>query len=233
MTPTDAERAIYVDYEASTGRAPTLLGLLDEKGLRQAVVEPLFRDCAGRYRVRSTVAGDHAEVVKELLVTADREERRIVAWSEFDAQHMAAAVGDDVQMRRCLSRWYYNAIPLAKRWRRTRRPRLKLDHNGLAHYLRAVGYHVPRRFGTGVAGEALRTVRRQLSQGRIYTDLSRGAKEKWRAVVRHNRYDCEGMREAIIRFSSETPTHRGQTRVRPLRFENGSAQDAAARPRKN
>jgi hypothetical protein len=203
-TSTAADRALYVDYECSKDRPPTLLGIQDEDHIRQAVVEPLFHPCAARRRVQRTVAADHLETVRDLVARADREERHIVSWSEFDRDHMRTVLaGRDADLER-LDRWWVNAIPIARRWRWKVQPDLEVERHRLAFYLKGTGYYVPERFGEGVAGAGLRAVRRQLEQGRTYSDLSKGAKTQWRAVVRHNQFDCDGMRHAVRQFVTET-----------------------------
>jgi len=210
MTPQEARRAIYIDYEGSKGRDPTLLGVLVEGDLRQVVIDPAFHVCVGKRGASCTEAGDHRQSVADLVAKADRERRHIVSWSEHDRKVMAVVLERDGKSLELLGRWHANAIPLAKPWGKRRLPHLKKGQHTLQRYLRLARYRVDERFGENVAGKALRYLRPQLEEGRSYGELSEGARKRWRALVGHNRHDCIGMAEVVRRAAEKENRRRGR-----------------------
>lgn len=190
----EADRAIYVDYECSQDKSPTLLGVLIEEELIQGIVEPAFDAFAGRWGVRQVIGKEHAAFVRELVERSLRENRLIISWSQFDYKHMvigAPELGSKLCDR------FRNAIPTAKRWRREKRPGVSGD-NTLLLYLSLTRFAVPEEFRGQVVGTALGLIRRQLAQGRDHKDLTAAAKKGWRRVVRHNQYDLHGMRHVML-----------------------------------
>lgn len=202
ITPLEATRAIYLDYECSKDRPPTLLGYRVEGELRAGIVERSFDTCAERRGARHATTADHTPLVAELVKRAVEEDRVIISWSEHDFRQMIAALENDPGAPRGLKEQYRNAIHTAKKWRRRFRKRARVESNDLDTYRRLVRIHVPTRFGQDIAGKALRLLRHQLHQGRVWSDLTPGARQAWRNLVRHNAFDLDAM-AGIITFAAE------------------------------
>src|SRR5688572_2796089 len=98
MTPDEAARAIYIDFEGRKDEHPAVLGLLYAEGraaspdrvvLRQDVIDRALWPTVGWstfswvYRY-DTDARSLAQSVQELLQRARHQDRLIVAWSEHD-----------------------------------------------------------------------------------------------------------------------------------------------------
>ena len=196
LTPADAARAIYVDYECSMDRDPTLLGYLIGNILSAGIVEQSFSTCAGRRGCRYAVAENHQALAVRLVEQAVREERVIVSWSEFDFDHLYRALRERGDLRLALRTVYRNARYTAKRWRRRRYPSDRRPHT-LDSYLRRVRFVVPPEYGPGVVGSALRGVREQLTAGRGWATVSPGARQAWRVVIRHNAFDLRGLQRVV------------------------------------
>ena len=95
LNPKDVKRAIFVDYEKSATDAhpPTLFGMMVEGSLTASIVDPLFaKQCAGRFRTKHALAGDHLQTLLTLIGSAQDEDRVIVSWSEHDYNLMRAAL---------------------------------------------------------------------------------------------------------------------------------------------
>ncbi len=121
---------------------------------------------------------------------AEEEKRLIVSWSEHDYLQMCKVL-DPIDEAR-LKLVYRNAIKTAKPWYRNKFGSLT-EKAKLQFFEDLLGFYVPERFGLGLVGESLRLIREQLEQGRTYSDITKGAKSGWISVVRHNKFDLQGM----------------------------------------
>lgn len=186
----EVERAIYIDYEGNMDRPPTLLGWYVDGIYQASIVEPLFATCANRYRTKDIAVTEHVQLALKLLELAEEEKRLIVSWSEHDYLQMCKVL-DPIDEAR-LKLVYRNAIKTAKPWYRNKfgSPTEKAK---LQFFEDLLGFYVPERFGLGLVGESLRLIREQLEQGRTYIDMTKGAKSGWISVVRHNKFDLQGM----------------------------------------
>jgi hypothetical protein len=196
LTTHELRRAIYVDYEGSRGRAPTLLGYLIDDELNAAIIEPCFHECDRRYRAKHAVKADHLETVVALIERAERENRTIISWSEFDYKHMITVLDDNSAMKHTLTEHFRNAIFTSRRHLREAYPD-RVIRNDLASMMRETNYAVPKKYGAGLVGEALRLLRDQLMEGRRYPKLTGAAREGWVTVVKHNVHDLKGMRHVL------------------------------------
>lgn len=208
---TEARRALYVDYEGSKDRLPTLLGYLVEDTLAAGIVEPLFAPCHERYRATHATFADHRQLLASLIDRAEREDRLIVSWSKHDLRLMEDVLRGDAERLSILGRRYRDARLTARRWKNLMHADVEAP-NTLDLYRELLQLDVPERFGRGVVGKALATLRLQLAEGRGYGDLSDGAKHRWRAIVGHNRYDLEVMRAVCMTIADDLAVHYQRTR---------------------
>jgi UTP-glucose-1-phosphate uridylyltransferase len=84
ITPQEAENAIYVDYEGSKDKPPTLLGYIVDRVYQAGIVESLFSTCAKRHRAKKTTIEDHLNLTTKLLHQCEAQGRVLVSWSEHD-----------------------------------------------------------------------------------------------------------------------------------------------------
>lgn len=207
ITPTESESAIYVDYEASAGRSPTLLGVRVAGETRVWVVEPGFHPCVGRAQTSRTAAAEHARCVAELVDRAEAEDRRIVSWSAHDLRLMEPAIADDPSRTAILHARYRDARFSGRRWmvRQSKRRQALVREQGhkLEVYRELFGIHQPEHFGSGVAGDAMRLLRQQLAEGRGFGKLTPKARESWRVLVRHNEFDLTTLEQVCKRVARE------------------------------
>lgn len=193
----EAQRAFYVDYEGSKGRAPTLLGYLVGDELSAGIVEPLFAPCHAHYRAAHAERADHVSLLAALIDRAEREDRLIVSWSEHDLRVMREALAGDTELEAVLTRRHRDGRLTARRWRSITHAGVE-GPNSLDLYRALLKLKLPERFGHGVVGRALGTLRAQLAGGRGYDTLSDGAREGWRVVVAHNKYDLLHTRQVCM-----------------------------------
>ena len=186
----EIERAIYIDYEGNMDRPPTLLGWYVDGTYHASIIEPLFATCSNRYRTKGIYVTDHEKLALRLLEQAEEEKRLIVSWSEHDYLHMCKILNSIDEAR--LQLVYRNAIKTAKPWYRNKFGSLT-EKAKLQFFEDLLGFYVPERFGLGLVGESLRLIREQIEKGRTYIDLTKAAKNGWISVVRHNKFDLQGM----------------------------------------
>lgn len=190
ISPQEADRAIYLDYEGNIGRDPVLLGWMIDGALYGAVVDPTFHTCAHRYRAKHIGCADHLELVTSLVEQAETEDRKLISWSQHDYKFLCEQLGIGATTR--LQGIYRNAIPTAKRWHWHTKDVAASDRS-LSYFMELMGYEVPTKYGQGVVGNALRLMRHQLTLNGRYEHLSPKARYGWQSVVKHNMHDLQAM----------------------------------------
>ena len=204
LTPEEARRALYIDFEGRKDTAPVLLGCAHRAGkgakpwVWQAVTDPLFEPL--------TRADDHIEsltlpdAVERILQRAEAKDRLIVAWSEHEL---------DVVKEHCpqhLARFearYVNARSFAVYWRNARHGGHKPATRDLPTYLALIGYHLPDGAGPGRAGETIRIVGKALEKGQGTRGLTDNQRRRWQQLRDHNLHDCHGMKRVCVLAASE------------------------------
>jgi hypothetical protein len=206
----EARRAIYIDFEGNIDKAPTLLGVLwrtdsHEQHSRagdqfqQAIIEPIFHDCAGRMGARRCIKSDLLDEIVQLATRCVDEKRLLVSWSMHDLRVMLKALDASSRYATILSSLHRNGIVTARRRLREHPNADKPDSNTLSEYMGMSGYPVPARFGPGFVGDNLRALRNRLHavNGR-YAALSPAMRQRWRQVAGHNKHDCFGLRYVMM-----------------------------------
>jgi hypothetical protein len=200
LTPAEARTAFYVDFEGGKDAPPVLMGIL-RKHTQQYVVDPVFRPLELAYlELRQAVA--------TVVTRADKQDRRIVSWSEHDLEVVRSLTKEPALIARFEKR-YANGRALAARWA-SRVPEVEKPATGdLELYFKLIGFHVPDSAGPGKVGKTVRSLRGSLEAGRSPTEAQTQA---WHDLLQHNHFDCEGMREVCIRAATELERSDKRTR---------------------
>ena len=201
LTALEAKNAIYIDYEGNIKLPPTLLGWYVDGEYKASILEPLFNTCANRYKVKGIQVEDHSQLALKLIQQAEEEGRLIVSWSEHDYLLMCKLLKPSDGER--LKVIYRNAIRTARPWYRQKYGPLP-EKASLDFFEDLLGFHVPERFGLGLVGNSLRLIREQIEKGRTYIDLTKAAKNGWISVVRHNKFDLQGMAFVLNAITRQT-----------------------------
>ncbi len=215
LTIEEAEQAIYIDFEGTAVDPPSLLGVLVvdncktefvqyvvEEGLWQAALAK-DEDPAWPWACIPASWADLACVRHR----SEKENRRVIAWSIHESDELVRHAGSGDQ------EWFgenvVNAIPLGRKWQRRVHPGSHLERDPdnwmrgrhqLQRYFDLVGYEVDKAFGPGNSAQRIRTVRDQLvKRNGEYLDMTPVAKGKWTKALKHNFYDCDGLRAVVIR----------------------------------
>jgi hypothetical protein len=197
LTPEQAMRAFYVDFEGQTDQPPILLGCTRRSGedqlhrVRQVITDPAFAPLAQADGLELLSLGD---AVLRILQRAEKGDRLIVAWTEHELNVVRTYCPEHLDRFR--SR-YVNARKLAVRWRNRRHAGDK-PSGTLADYLTLVGYRVPDEAGIGMTGDTIAVLRRSLARDGDAEQLTDNQRRRWRDLREHNRHDCRGMRVVTL-----------------------------------
>ena len=200
LTAAEAERALYIDFEGQTDKAPVLLGILrrrgrgDEPSVFQLVVDPEFEAAGPALR-------GLRDAVEVLVVRAESRDRRIVSWSEHDLEVVRHLRDEDLGLVARFEQRYVNALAVAKRWANRLHPDDKPGNGKLGGYLAMIGYEVPLDAAAGDVGDTIAALRPTLAADR---PMTQGQKERWARLRSHNRHDCAGMRMVCLRATRES-----------------------------
>ncbi len=204
ITPEEARRALYIDFEGSKDTAPVLLGCANRSGraanpwVWQAVTDPLFEPL--------TKGDDHiellslADAVERILQRARAKERVIVAWSEHELNVVAKYCPQHLAR---FEERFVNARAVAVRWRNACQGGQKPETQRLADYLAVIGYEVAAGGGPGRAGETIAIVRKALGKKHGLKGLTENQLSRWRDLRTHNLHDCDGMKKVCVLAATE------------------------------
>ena len=207
ISPEDAGRALYIDFEGEKDKPPVLLGCANRVGrvaepwAWQAVTSPLFGPLAAADGIEVLPLPD---AVERILQRAEKRDRLIVAWSEHELDVVKNYCPEHLDRFEAL---YRNARTFAVHWRNTCHGGHRPATNTLCDYLALIGYEVPEGARPGRAGETIRILRTALDKGRGIADLTENQLRRWRDLRDHNVHDCAGMRAVCLRAAQEVAEH--------------------------
>jgi hypothetical protein len=193
MTSAEALRALYIDFEGEKDRAPVFLGVhrRGQEHVHGHVVDAAFAPIA-------PVTSLH-DAVLNVVMRAEKADRRIVAWTEHELNVVWKLSEDDPELVRRFQTRFANAKRLAERWRNRFHGGDAPPDGKLASYLALIDYEVPPEGAPGNVGETIRTLRGRLARGQA---LTTSQAERWRRLIEHNRHDCIGMRRLALLATS-------------------------------
>ena len=217
LTPEQAARAIYFDFEGCKDEAPSLLGwsfVLDDGSEQfcQWIVEDALASATrtvphtgGAVRCgQSTLI----EAVALMVDLAEEQDRLIVSWARHDMIMIEQYVDDSELVERARAR-FTNALPTARQWLKRAHPQLQLERtrsgkHRLCRYCEIMGIRVPEKYDQDVAAKGIRVTRAAIVRYGSYAAIPQGnnARGAWKAVLGHNRLDCRNAREVVTRPSS-------------------------------
>ncbi len=178
--------------------------------VQQDVVDPTFADLGCRILPLKVA-------VEKVVRRAERRDRRIVSWSEYDLDVVRTLGEDHPDLVARFESRYANARSFAERWRNGVHEGSKPADGSLAGYLALIDYPLPDEAAAGRVGETVRIMRRRLESGLALTARQ---KERWDQLLEHNRHDCVGMRRVCTRAARELDAAKGgRSRRRPGRAQ--------------
>lgn len=199
LTAAEAQQALYIDFEGVTNKPPVLLGTLHKGGrgpepfVFQVVVDPEFR-------ATGTDERPFKDAIRVVVQRAEAGDRRIVAWSQHELDVVQQLLADEPELVDRFASRYANALGVAKRWANKLHAEAKPARGELGAYLSMIEYEVPPGGGPGHVGDTIRALRPTLAAGRPLTPRQ---KARWTRLLKHNRYDCAGMKAICLLATRE------------------------------
>ena len=168
ITPVEATRGIYIDFEALSGEETSIVGNSVEESLVQVVTDARLQSAADAKVLPVTPFGHLMSELHERAVTADR---RIVAFSQHELRVTEKWCGIDLGDR------YADGRKIGKRWFNRLEPCTRPTEWSLAELEKCLGIERPPHFG--------------ISEGR---ETAKGhAHAAWATVrVRFTHTSCQG-----------------------------------------
>ena len=204
LSAAEALRALYIDFEGRKDEAPVLLGVHrrgrgSRPNVQQDVVDETFAGLVPRYLPLR-------EAVGNVVRRAEHGDRRIVSWSEHDLRVVRTLRDEDPELVARFEALYANALAVAKRWRNRVHDGIKPESGELGGYLSLIKYQVPDDAEPGHVGDTIRDLRPRLERG---LPLTVSQQARWDHLVKHNRFDCAGMRAVCLRATRELDAEAG------------------------
>lgn len=216
VSVTDAEQALYLDFEGLMGEAPCLLGIrFGRRGpTTQFILDPTMVAMDG-YTSPSVTwsvrAVDPLELFLRLRVDVLRDGLRVFAWSSRESQAMAGLLAEDPELAEFWTDHVENAIPHAKAWKRRHHAAVEFpkdDRSGrhrLERYEWLLDIHRATVHGGGLTTKRIRGVRRGLARHGTAELLTSTQKGYWTKLLVHNELDCAGLAAVVARVAEDRP----------------------------
>ena len=212
ITPLEAQRAIYIDFEGFKDQPPSLFGWvwaigkkasddhlacmhdIHDKALWPLVGEvDLPSGTVGTYEQRPFSVG---QSINDLARRAKKQDRRIVSWSTHEMAKIAESELSP-SLLRTFERNYRDGKATAKKWFQQLGLSTASQSNTLVRYLEQVGYPLPDTYGLGKTTKRLKSVLNGIEHRGSWSQLLPSQQENWRGLLIHNFVDCHGLRQVI------------------------------------
>ena len=216
ISPIEADRAIYIDFEGTAVDPPSFLGAAwadgDDRFFVQFVIEQALWPAA---RAKADMPDRIVEPstwnnLTQLRALAETENRLVIAYTEHESQSLRENVDGEAGV------WFgsnvINALPIAKAWKRLAFPdvvfkkdpkRPMRGKHQLDRYFKLIGYDVPKAFGPDNSAQRIRATREMLTRKNgDYAALTPTVKAKWTKALQHNWHECDGLHELMLRCAT-------------------------------
>ncbi len=213
-TTEQVERGIYIDFEGYTDKSPMLLGvfMVDDKGEDDYDPVILERSLDLAADAKALRKSDLTSELERLAELCELEDRLLFAFSSHELEVARDYASDDLARR--IEAVYRDGKEVAKKWVK---PTLKEDPEAaqlferrklkgrllgrwrLKYFLEYIDFELSPDYGDGCTTKRLRDVEAMLAKRGSYQKLTPVAKAKWTKLLKHNRQDCRGLREVVMK----------------------------------
>lgn len=219
LTPEDAKKAIYIDFEgvgksrnAKHGPRPALLGVLVNNRYTGYILEkklrPITKGLEGfaAMGIASRIFNPCLDAVIEELTRRAQEEKRVIL---YFSDHEKTAIEEhcDSETAAAFGELSGNAKLLLQKWR-NRRPRQRMNHgNGLNDFCMLAGKPAwipePPQMGAkkGPAA-AIRILCEKCAETGRWSELKPAHQQLARDLLKYNREDCVVTRRLAIKAAN-------------------------------
>jgi len=205
LKPSQAKRAVFIDFEGTRDDEPSLLGvyIAGRDKFYQTVMEPalyktaLYKSPKITWQVNAATPAEALDKLRRLIES--RKRMRVFSWSKLEQRMINKLLKDSPELREFWKDRVEDAIPYAKAWKRLAHPDVKLSRkkgrgpNTLENFEKLIGFKRHTIHGWGLTGKRVRGVRAALAKRGSMKKLTRTQKGYWTNLLIHNRDDCRGM----------------------------------------
>ena len=204
----NAERAVYVDFEGPGNGYPVLIGahtfeLATQKlQTRHYVFDSALKSAAENHGNCIYVEGIDS-AISLICDYVQKFDKNILAWSMHEAKTVQQHPEITNYYKQIWNDHYIDAKKIAKKSTFGAQVRLlprdpRAGRHRLVNYTRLMGIPMVRGYGHLQVGNRIRDIKGQLERRGTYRSITPVAKRKWIALIKHNAWDIESMREVII-----------------------------------
>lgn len=211
MVPLDAPTldeaiaAVYIDFEGRPTHAPALIGVTfpDRGDIRtlQILVSPWAQTESGQRMVNLLPEHERVPVIdlettmEIVAAIAESGNRRILSYSQHEIRMIQDFVTPDLADR--VTRLFRDGKKALKRWWYARHSsEAPAEKHRLQEYLRLLGCHEYLSGDSKFVGSVMSEFEDWVTSET--NELPDNFAERWLAALTKNRFDCEGLRCAVI-----------------------------------
>jgi|ETNmetMinimDraft_8_1059916.scaffolds.fasta_scaffold09633_5 hypothetical protein len=216
LSPLDAHRAIYIDFEGFKDQPPALLGTLWAYGRRPTdkrlrcvhdIHHTSLQQITGAVELKTGFLESYEQRAYSIEQSingtarlAEAQNRLIVSWSTHELVQIAEGELSPELFEFFRGR-YRDGKATAKAWFKQAGLSTATGSNKLVRYLKEAGYPLPDYYGLGQTTQRLRSVIAGVQKRGSYSKLVASQQEKWYHLLFHNLVDCHGLRH-VTKFAA-------------------------------
>jgi hypothetical protein len=199
LSPSEAKRAIYIDFEGFENKEPTFVGVRIDGHFIQLIFD-IDLDLAARSHNLKVVDGK--SYLTSLIKKAETENRRIIGFSSHEKTVIKTFFHLDID------HLYADARFLAKYLRKTVLKNIDKKPRDLTSYLYALNYpkkdSAIKKTTSRIGSVKKMLLEKKLKYGQnAFEKCSPVVKAKWTKVLNHNDDDVNGMAFLVDHYISE------------------------------
>ena len=222
ITPLEAQRAIYIDFEGFQNQPPSLFGWVWAIGkkasddhlacmhdIHDSALWPLVGEVdlgsgevdlgsgeVGTYEQRNYSVGSS---INDLARRAEKQDRRIVSWSTHEKTKIEEIAESELSpsLFEMFEENYRDGKATARRWFQQLGLPTTTGTNTLVRYLEQAPYRLPDTYGLGKTTQRLKSVLNGIERRGSWSQLTDSQQKNWEGLLIHNFVDCHGLRHVI------------------------------------
>ena len=212
MTPVEAQRAIYIDFEGFKDKSPSFLGWVWAIGkqasddrlacvhdIHEHELHPLVDQCTPKFPAISQYQQRNFSIsqsINDLARRAYKQDRRIVSWSTHEINKVAKAELE-APLFETFKLNYRDGKITAKEWFKQLGLDTSNQNNKLIRYLQEANYTLTENYGLGQTTRRLKSVINGVHNKGSWSQLLPSQQANWENLLLHNFVDCHGLRHIV------------------------------------
>ena len=212
ISPNEAQRAIYIDFEGFKGKPPSFFGWVWAIGRRGSdgnlaclhdIHDESLWPLLDEITLEPGSVGTHiqrpysvAQSINDLARRANKQGRLIVSWSTHELNKIAESELSP-EVFHLFKDNYRDGKATAKKWFQHLGLSTASQSNNLVRYLEQAGYPLSDNYGHGQTTKRLKSVLGGIKHKGSYGNLTTHQQENWKGLLDHNFVDCHGLRHVI------------------------------------